>query len=141
MARAKRWPGWRKASEGLFQYLLRPSTWSDMSSAEKDVSRAGRTSAAFAASGRQNPFDALASFFVDQRRGVRCPLKLRFTQRALLEVRRHPKQWRATQRVNMATAQGRNLAAAERSQHTVVLSGTSTVALRVAEFKKHWETT
>lgn len=134
-----RWPGWREASAGQFQYLLRPSSWSDMSSAEKDISRAGRASAAFSAKGRQTPFDAMASSLIDQRRGIRCPMKRRFIQRALLEVRRHQKQWRATQRVKAATAHGRNLATSERSQHIVVLSGTSTVALRKADFQEHRE--
>lgn len=114
----KRWPGWREAAEGQFQHLLRPEKWADMSAAERDIARARRTSAAFAPSGRHTQFDTMAAFFVDQRRGVKCPRRRRFIQRALLEVRRHQKQWRATQRVKTATAQGRNLAAAERPQHS-----------------------
>lgn len=116
-----------RSRRGRFSCLLRPHMWQTMQEAGRDIARAGRTSAAIAPSGRHTPFDNMAHHLsLETRRGQQDPQKRRFAQRALMEVRRHQKLWRATQKVKTATLQGRNLVASARPKHTVVLSGTST---------------
>lgn len=132
-----KWPGWREAAEGQFVSLMRPASWVNMSTAEADISRAGRTGGAVTRTSKRTPFDPFLHLLLATRKKEKGDRR-KAAQRAILEVRRQQKQWRVEQRMVAATLAGRNLGKEQSQAQSIFLVGKESVALRKKSFEGHW---
>lgn len=108
-----------------------------MSIAEADISRAGRTGGAVTRTSKRTPFDSLMHLLLATRSKEEGSRR-KVVQRAILEVRRQQKQWRAEQRMVAATMAGRSLGKRQSQVQAIFLVGKGTVALRKKSFEAHW---
>lgn len=114
----RRWPGWKEATEGHLAALLRPTTWRSMADLTRDITRAGRVSAAKHCGGQRvaTPFDSFEHTFLKKRNATEDKVRRRFSQRCILEVRKEKKRWRAQETWREATRSGGNAAKTHRKK-------------------------